>query len=266
MGRPSHRDGSAVRIAFFDVDETLIDLKSMFSFLEFHLADAGRYRAAEDALTGAARAGVPREETNRAYYRNYAGRDVAALAADGHRWFARELRREGFFHADVVAELRRLRGAGHRIALVSGSFRACLDPIAEHLAVDDVLCSEPGVAEGRYTGEVLSTVIGEGKATAARALMLRTGARPEDCVAYGDHASDLPLLSCVGTAGVVGDDPVLTAHAARRGWTIFPPAAGAAATAQGTAAAAPAPFAGRPAPTPTAPSHASTEELTDATR
>ncbi|MGX4691119.1 HAD-IB family hydrolase [Streptomyces sp. JNUCC 63] len=215
-----------VRIAFFDVDETLIGVKSMFSFLEFHLADPDRYRAAAGTLTRAARSGVPREETNRAYYRNFAGMERAAVVESGRRWFSGERRRAGFFHREAVGELRRLQAEGYRIALVSGSFRACLDPIAEHLGADHVLCSEPEVVAGRYTGEVLSTVIGEGKATAARALMDRSGARPEECAAYGDHASDLPLLTCVGRAGVVGDDPVLAGHARRLGWIRLPQAAG----------------------------------------
>lgn len=267
------------RIAFFDVDETLLGLKSMFSFLEFHLADPERYRETVGALTRAARAGVPREETNRAYFRAYAGMAEAAVTASGRRWFARERERTGFFHPPVVAELRRLRDEGFRIALVSGSFRACLDPVAEHLGADRVLCSEPEVAAGRYTGEVLATVIGAGKATAALDLAQRWGARPEDCVAYGDHASDLPLLTCVGRAGIVGDDPVLAGRAARAGWTRFPAAAGPAAAARGSAATDPA---RNPAPVPDGPDPSdtsgstsstadtsdtsNTEELTDATR
>ncbi|MFD7442864.1 HAD family hydrolase [Streptomyces sp. NPDC059909] len=230
---------SGTTIAFFDVDETLIDVKSMFSFLEFHLADPERYRAAAAELTGMAEAGVPREETNRLYYRNYAGMTEAEVAGSGRAWFAREAARDGFFHADVVRELRRHQAEGARIALVSGSFRACLDPVAAHLGADHVLCTEPELVAGRYTGQVLTTVIGEGKATAARALMSRTGARPEECFAYGDHASDLPLLLAVGTAGIVGDDPVLGAHAARSGWTRLHPSA---------------------------PSRQTTEELTHATR
>lgn len=234
MGEPP------VRIAFFDVDETLIDIKSMFSFLEFHLADPDRYHAAAGELTRAARAGVPRAETNRAYYRNYAGADQEDIADSGRCWFAREQRRDGFFHQDVVGELRGLQAEGYRVALVSGSFSACLDPIAEHLGADHVLCSEPVVAAGRYTGEVRTAMIGAAKATAARALMDRSGARPDLCVAYGDHASDLPLLTCVGGAGVIGDDPVLVEHAERFGWLRLPGTAGTTATAQGTAAVVPA--------------------------
>ncbi|NBM15810.1 HAD-IB family hydrolase [Streptomyces sp. GC420] len=262
-----------VRIAFFDVDETLTDSKSMFSFLEFHLADPDRYRAAASELTLAAQAGVPREETNRAYYRSYTGMEQAAVAENGRRWFARERQRDGFLHQEVVSELRRLQAEGYHVALVSGSFRACLDPIAEHLGADHMLCSEPEVVAGRYTGEVRTAMIGEAKATAARALMDRSGARPEECVAYGDHASDLPLLTCVGGAGVVGDDPVLAEHADQLGWIRLPRTAGPAAVAQGTAAADPTTHssasspATSPAPsTPSAPSTSSTEEPTHATR
>ncbi|MET8325672.1 HAD-IB family hydrolase [Streptomyces sp. NPDC005181] len=230
---------SGTKVAFFDVDETLIDIKSMFSFLAFHLADPERYRAAETELTSRAQAGVPREETNRIYYRNFAGMTEASVADNGRKWFARQVARDGFFHAEVVRELRRHQAEGTRIALVSGSFRACLDPVADRVGADHVLCTEPEIVAGRYTGEVLTTVIGKGKATAARALMRRTGARPDECFAYGDHASDLPLLLAVGNAGVVGNDPVLSDHASRSGWTRL---------------------------LPSAPSGQSTEEITHATR
>ncbi|MFH9944541.1 HAD family hydrolase [Streptomyces murinus] len=247
-----------VRIAFFDVDETLIDSKSMFSFLEFHLADPDRYRAAEGELTSAARAGAAREVTNRAYYRNYAGMEEAEVAESGRRWFDRERRREGFLRREVVRELRRLQTAGFQVALVSGSFRACLDPIAEQLGAEHLLCSVPEVAAGRYTGEVSAVMIGEAKATAARALMARSGARPEECVAYGDHPSDLPLLTCVGSAGVVGDDPVLAGHADRLGWIRLPGAPEAAASLAPAASGDPMALA--------APFTPSTEEFIHATR
>lgn len=51
---------------------------------------------------------------------------------------------------------------------------------------------------------------------------LRHGVDPAACVAYGDHASDLPMLDAVGHAVVVGDDPVLIALAAARSWDVLP--------------------------------------------
>lgn len=210
------------RIAFFDVDETLIDIKSMFSFLEFHLDAPDLYRRAAAELTGMAEAGVPREETNRIYYRNYAGMPEAVVAESGRRWFARQSARDGFFHTEVVRKLRRLQVEGVEIALVSGSFRACLDPVAAYLNADHVLCTEPEIIAGRYTSRVLTTMIGEEKATAARTLMRTAGARPEECFAYGDHVSDFPLLLTVGNPGIVGNDPELSDYASRFGWTRLP--------------------------------------------
>lgn len=210
-------------IAFFDVDETLITVKSMFGFLEHHLADRpGAYQRAAALLRERAAAGVPREQTNREYYANFAGARVVDVAASGKRWFDREVAHGALFHTPVVRELRALRSAGWTTVLVSGSFSACLDPIADHLGADRVLGSVPLARDGFYTGEVSATVIGEGKAGAARAVMAELGAAPADCVAFGDHASDLPMLLAVGAGVVVGDDPVLLDHAARLGWRRLP--------------------------------------------
>lgn len=209
------------KIAFFDVDETLITLKSMFRFLEHHL-DPEEYEIAVTYLRDRAAAGTPREETNREYYRNFIGERATDVAASGQRWFAAEMARGGLFHDPAVAEFHRHRDAGAAIVLVSGSFSACLDPIADHLGADLVLSTVPEVLDGVYTGEVSTTVIGAGKAEAAREAMAKYGATPAECVAYGDHASDLPLLLAVGHGVVVGDDPVLLRHADEHGWDRLP--------------------------------------------
>ncbi|WP_258314642.1 HAD family phosphatase [Streptomyces sp. Act143] len=210
-------------LVFCDVDETLIDCKSMFDFLRFQLVrrfgEEGehRYRLIEADLKGRSAAGVPREDVNRAYYRSYAGESAEEMAALGREWFARAASAPGFFIAATVAELNRHRAAGAEIALVSGSFPPCLDPVAEYVGARYVLCSSPVVHEGRYTGELTEPVIGEGKRAAAlRLLAEHPGVNPRDCFAYGDHPSDFPLLDCVGHPRGVGDDPVVRGYLARR--------------------------------------------------
>ncbi|MDX3537098.1 HAD-IB family hydrolase [Streptomyces sp. MB09-01] len=212
----------ARRTAFFDVDETLITVKSMFRFLRFHLRAQGApdsaYEEAAGNLRRRAAEGVPREVTNREYYGLYAGCSVEEVAREGRAWFAQELAAGGLFHPPVLDALREHRSAGDRTVLVSGSFPACLDPVAAHVGADAVLCSRPEIKDGRYTGELTVAVIGEAKAVAAEADMRDTGADPADCHAYGDHASDLPLLTAVGHAHVIGDDPVLAERGADSGW------------------------------------------------
>jgi HAD superfamily hydrolase (TIGR01490 family) len=165
---------------------------------------------------------VPREDVNRAYFGLWAGLDEAETVARGRRWFETEQERGEFFHPEVLAAFRRHAQAGHRTVLVSGSFPACLDPIAGFLGADAVLCSRPEVRAGRYTGGIATPMIGEAKATAVRAEVVAHRIDLSASFAYGDHSSDLPVLNLVGNPVVVGDDPVLTGQALLLGWARLP--------------------------------------------
>ncbi|MEU6055330.1 HAD-IB family hydrolase [Streptomyces xanthochromogenes] len=215
------------RVAFFDVDETLISVKSMFDFYAYYLdavVDDRAERARLDReLADLRSAGLPREEGNRRFYAVYAGHEARAVEELGRRWFADRLAAGGFFHDDVLATLRRLSREGVRTVLVSGSFGPCLDPIARYAGADDVLCTRLQERGGRYTPTLLRTMIGTDKAVAAAELMARSGARPEHCHAFGDHTSDLDLLRLVGRPCVIGDDPALGAVAEREGWPRLAP-------------------------------------------
>lgn len=217
--------------AFYDVDETLISVKSMFDFLDFYLAhpdtDLGDGRADRLAFMRAAKTdpAVPRVELNRIYYRVYAGEPAERLAALGREWFAARRRRPGFVLAPVVATLVRHRLAGHPTVLVSGSMPACLDPLADAVGADHVLCSRPVVdAAGLLTGEIEASLIGEGKRHAVRALAAAEGISLPLSFGYADHTSDLPMLTLLGHPAVVGEEPALLAHADAHGWLRFPKA------------------------------------------
>ncbi|MFJ8313175.1 MULTISPECIES: HAD family hydrolase [unclassified Streptomyces] len=214
------------RAAFFDVDETLVTQKTLFGFLRFHFAaedrPASAYEDARAGILGLRDRGVSREVANRAYYALYAGASQDALAEQGNAWFQEQMRAGGFFHPPGLDALRRHRAAGDAAVLVSGSFFACLDPIAEHLGADDVFGTAPVVMDGRLTGEVVRPMIGAAKASVAVAWAAGHGVDPADCFAYGDHASDLQLLRAVGHPVAVGDDPALCAHVTEAGGRILP--------------------------------------------
>lgn len=212
--------------AFFDVDGTLTNVTGMARFLAYRFTAEGRpqsdYREEVRRLRAMSAAGASRFETNRSYFSSYAGLDAARVAALGEAWFLAELRQGGFFNTAAVAALRRHAGAGHLVVLVSGSFPACLEPLARHLSADLVVCSRPAIENGRYTGELDIPMIGPEKSEAVRELMSRRGILSDHCWAYGDHSSDLPLLDSVGHPVVVGDDPVMTEVAEQRGWQRLP--------------------------------------------
>ncbi|SEN90176.1 HAD-superfamily subfamily IB hydrolase, TIGR01490 [Actinacidiphila rubida] len=214
------------RAAFFDVDETLVAQKTMFGFLRFHLAAAGRppadYEGAYRAIQALKDRGATREEANRAYYTLYAGASAAELAAQGRAWYLEQRRAGGFYHGPGTQALRRHQESGDATVLVSGSFFPCLDPVAEHLGATAVLGTPVVVREGRLTGEVRRPMIGAAKAEAAAAWAAARGIDLAGCHAYGDHSSDLELLRAVGHPVAVGADPVLRAHVARAGGRTLP--------------------------------------------
>lgn len=215
--------------AFFDVDETLIRAKSMFSFLRFHLARRGEPEGTYDRLTAplhrGAAAGVPRQEINRRYYRLYEGESAAALADAGRAWFDEQCTLGGLFIEETVSRLQLHRATGDFVVLLSGSFAACLDPVAEHVGADWAIGTRPTIRRGTFTGEVVTPMIGAAKGRAAHAVAGVRGLGLAASTAYADHSSDLDLLTAVGTAVVVGDDPVLTDQAVRRGWERLTPQA-----------------------------------------
>lgn len=220
---------AAKRAAFFDVDETVITAKSMFDFLRYWLelrgdTDGSQYRALAGRLHDLAHnGGAPRTEVNRSYYRFYAGVPMAELKQAGEAWYADYRSRPAAFVEPTLAAMVQHQAAGDTIVLVSGSFRACLEPIARDLGADLILCSEPIVdADGVLTGEIQRPMIGPAKAEAVSETIAALGLDPADCAAYGDHSSDLDMLSRVGHPTVIGDDPVLTTHAKEHGWPVLP--------------------------------------------
>jgi HAD superfamily hydrolase (TIGR01490 family) len=226
-------------LALFDVDETLIEPKSMLSFLAFLEREADAVPLVPGAIArftaASARAralGASRSQLNRLYYELFGGAPAAAIVAAGARWY-RETRQaygERFFVPATRAALLAHAAAGAEIVLVSGSFAPCLDPLVAELAAAlgdavrlTVLSARLRIRAGIYTGNLRPPqTIGIGKRVAAAALARRRpGVELGRCHAYGDHISDLPLLELVGHPHVVPRCPELAAVARERGWPVL---------------------------------------------
>jgi HAD superfamily hydrolase (TIGR01490 family) len=208
------------------VDQTLVHAKTMVEFWRFwtiHWLTGHTPEEADRSL--APLLSLPRQEANLGYYRLFEGVAAEDLAAAGRAWHADFLARGDALLLPTLRELLRHRALGHPVILVSGSLHACLDPLARTLGAD-VLCTEQEVdTDGRFTGRVIRSMIGPGRLRAVRAALDIRGIDPALCSAYADHETDLELLQAMGDPVVVGDDPVLRAVAAARGWRSLPGAA-----------------------------------------
>jgi len=222
----THTGSRPVQVAFFDVDETLITVKSMFAFLEHWLRERGDDGSAYSRLLGALRRasddGTPREEVNRSYYRTFRGVPLVELEESGRRWYREFESTAAPYYADTLAALRDHRDAGAAIVLLSGSFGPALGPIGEAVGADRIVASRP-VADGQgvLTGEVERPMIGQAKAEAVTSVLDELGVDTGNSYGYGDHDSDLAFLEAVGHPGLRGSDPVLRAHAARDRWRVL---------------------------------------------
>ena len=226
VGDKSKSMDSGKRAAFFDVDDTLLSDKSMFVFLRDWTkerdGDDAAYQKFISEIRAKVESGVHRTEINRSYYRLFAGVPYADLLTAGRVWYREYRGLPTAFVGATLSAVAEHQACGDVIVLVSGSFRACLEPLAAEILADRVVCTEPIVdSGGRLTGEVVRPMIGANKATAVADTIASLGPLPGDCFCYADHSSDLDMLLKVGHPNVVGTDPILLEHARRSYWPVL---------------------------------------------
>jgi|SRR5690606_13319339 len=214
--------------AFFDVDDTLISVKSMLSFQDFwyqHHQDPEAEQSYRQDLVNNMHDKTCWKSLNRLYYSHFCGRSVQEVTRMGKLWFEK-MRAENalFYHRAVISELQAHQQAGHEAVFVSGSFPALLQPIADELKVTTILSTQMEVIDDYYTGEILPPqTIAEGKAEAIESFLNRHQACSGHCYAYGDDWSDLPMLETVGHPCVVAGGRGLEVQAQNRNWRIIQP-------------------------------------------
>jgi HAD superfamily hydrolase (TIGR01490 family) len=219
--------------AFFDVDDTLISIKSLLRFQEYWYQwtgdEAGR-KAYTDEIHGLLAQDAPWEFVNRRYYAHFAGRSVADVRRCVQLWFGdveQSFNSENqlLFQPAIVRRLQQHRLDGVEPVFVSGSFELLLEPVAARLQVTHVLAIKQQVADGYFTGHIVPPqTIGQGKADALLDFLKQRNVAAENCYAYGDDISDAPMLSSVGFPFVVRGGRRLEMYAQQTGWPVIDPA------------------------------------------
>ena len=185
------------RLVVFDVDSTLVQ--------------------GEVIEMLAARAGVEAEV-----------RAITEAAMRGELDFAESLRRRvaalaglpESVLADVAAQLeltpgarttiRTLRRLGFRCGVVSGGFTRVIAGLAADLQLDFCAANELEIVDGRLTGRVSGEIVDRpGKAVALRRFAAQFGVPLEQCVAVGDGANDIDMLSTAGLGIAFNAKPAL---------------------------------------------------------
>ncbi len=218
--------------AFFDVDETIVNVKTMFSFLHYYCVNYKhknrilgnlKYASFKLKIYFYIAFGKNREFLNSYYYLFYKNCSKFQLDCLSKKWFENVLLKGNFFNHKVVAELKNHQKNNATIVLVSGSFFPCLDPIAKFLNVNHTVSTKLELVNGKLTGKIIPPqTIGFGKVLAIKEIVNNEkDACLEACFAYGDHCSDIPMLEAIGNPVVVGGDPKIVRYARAKGWRII---------------------------------------------
>jgi phosphoserine phosphatase len=106
--------------------------------------------------------------------------------------------------------VRTLKRMGFRTGVVSGGFTQVIAGLAEELGLDFAVANELEIVDGKLTGKVVGDVVDRaGKAKVLRRFAAEYDIPLEQCVAVGDGANDIDMLSAAGMGVAFNAKPAL---------------------------------------------------------
>lgn len=208
--------------AFFDMDNTLLNVGSGLSWVRF-LRRRGEIAALDvaRAVYWSAMYWLAVLDMDEVFTRMAAdlrGGSEADMLAKCDVWYREHLAAEVALAGRVAVE--RHRRAGHVVVLATGSTQYAARPVARGVGIDHVLSSVVEVEDGTFTGRASTLCFGRHKVALAEAWAAAHGVDLAASYFYSDSYNDLPLLERVGTAIAVNPDARLARTARRRGWAV----------------------------------------------
>lgn len=181
---------TTVRLAFFDMDSTLIENEC--------IDDMAAFFGVGDAVA-----------------------DITRLAMEGHLPFTENLRRraallKGAPESVLTRTIENvrltkgveklalfLRGHGVKCFILTGGFRPIAQDVAKRLGFDGTVTNEIVTADGRLTGEVTGPAGGavldaDGKRRAVEVITALHGCTLHNAMATGDGANDIEMVRAAG--------------------------------------------------------------------
>jgi fatty acyl-CoA reductase len=154
----------------------------------------------------------------RHFYRRYEHAPVEQIERD-----AQELLSQLIITKSFPAGLRRVRqhrALGHRTILITGALGFAVEGLRP--LFDEIVAAEMSIRpDGTYSGEMVNVPpTGEARAQILSDYCDAEGFRLDECVAYADSSSDLPLFEAVGYPVAVNPETRLAIIARKRGWLV----------------------------------------------
>ncbi|WP_054056343.1 phosphoserine phosphatase SerB [Alloactinosynnema sp. L-07] len=187
----------AKRLIVFDVDSTLIQGE----VIEMLAAKAGAEEQVRQVTEAAMRGELDFTESLHHRVAHLKGLPESVLD---------EVARSIELTPGARTTIRTLKRLGFRCGVVSGGFTAIIDRLVDDLDLDFAAANELEIEDGVLTGRVVGDVVDrEGKAVALRRFADGFGVPLAQCVAVGDGANDIDMLSTAGLGIAFNAKPAL---------------------------------------------------------
>ncbi len=212
--------------SYFDVDGTLVRTNLVHPTLYYLANQANPYLSAKKlgrALLMAPRMMVAemvdRRTFNELLFSTFEGISHDRLEVLADDCFETVIKKALHPHArDFV---QRCVDLGHEVVIISGALDFLMTRLAQYLGAHHVIANRLEIKDNHATGRLLRPVVaGPEKARLIREHARGQGHDLEECFAYSDSYSDVPMLSVVGHPACVNPDARLRQLAKAYSWPV----------------------------------------------
>jgi HAD superfamily hydrolase (TIGR01490 family) len=211
--------------AFFDFDRTLIDIESpklgIRYLWERRLISLSYILKVMAANIFYQRHLISDEAMARILISFYRNKPFAPFVEGSQSYYMEVIRPH--LAPNIVSRVRAHKDNGHTLVLISAGLRYLLEPVAQDLGFDHLICTDLEVKpDGILTGRTIGPICTDNhKRDHAKKLADELHMDLAASHAYGNHQSDIPLLELVGHAYAVEPTEQLKKVALERGWQIL---------------------------------------------
>jgi HAD superfamily hydrolase (TIGR01490 family) len=213
--------------SYFDVDGTLVATNLVHPTL-YYLANQGTpvqvaRRLGKALLRAPTMAWAElwdRRTFNELLYSSYQGMSEDRLEILADDVFEDVIRPSLFPYAKSLVD--QSKRAGLKVVFVSGALECVLRKVGDYFGADEIVGNRLEMKDGIATGKILKPVVaGPEKARLIREHAKKHGHDLDDCFAFSDSYSDVPMLSVVGHPAAVNPDKRLALLAKAYSWPRF---------------------------------------------